>query len=175
MALSLIFKNSARTQVLSKLPANLLKVKPVNTRVFSQLLNNANTTKGSLVSVVSKNVIAKRVMSGDHSKLWPIEKGVAIALLGVVPATFLMPNVILDDVFAVMVVMHAHWGFEACAVDYIRPIIFGAAIPKISLGIIYVISALTLGGLIYYNHHSAGIGKTIRRIWELEPKQTAKN
>lgn len=52
--------------------------------------------------------------------------------------------------------------------DYIRPIIVGNAIPKISLGLVYLLSFATLGGLLYYNHHSLGIGATVRKIWEIK-------
>lgn len=59
-------------------------------------------------------------------------------------------------------------GLEACVIDYVRPIIFGPAIPKITLGLLYVISAATLGGLLYYNHICIGIGRTGRRFWEIK-------
>lgn len=48
-------------------------------------------------------------MSGDHSKLWPIEKVVTIGLLGVTPAALLTPNLFLDDTLAILSVVHFHW------------------------------------------------------------------
>ncbi|KAJ8958073.1 hypothetical protein NQ317_004496 [Molorchus minor] len=107
-------------------------------------------------------------MSGDHSKLWPIEKAVSIALLGVVPATLLFSNLVLDNIFALLVVAHFHWGLEACAVDYIRPVIFGPVIPKLAIGLLYAISALTLGSLLYYNHTCIGIGCTFNTLWSIK-------
>lgn len=59
-------------------------------------------------------------------------------------------------------------GLEACAVDYIRPILVGNAIAKVSVGLVYLLSFATLGGLFYYNHHSIGIGETVRKIWEVK-------
>lgn len=77
-------------------------------RPFSQLFSQLN--KSPISASKSKiNAIVTRSMSGDHSKLWPIEKAVSIALLGLVPATFLTPNVVLDNLLAVAAVAHFHW------------------------------------------------------------------
>lgn len=72
-----------------------------------------------LLSASSKNAglgqksinfaLAKRGMSSDHSKLWPIEKIVTIGLLGVTPAALISPNLFLDDAFAILTVVHFHW------------------------------------------------------------------
>ncbi|CAH1162757.1 unnamed protein product [Phaedon cochleariae] len=164
MALSLILRNAARTNGMSSIIKSTIIVD--SRKTFSQLLD-----KSKVISPLYRKInlpIVKRSMSGDHSKLWPIEKAVSVILLGVVPATFLTPNVVLDDMFAVLTVVHFHWGLEACVVDYIRPILFGAALPKISLGLLYLISAATLGGLLYYNHHCGGIGQTVRQFWEIK-------
>jgi hypothetical protein len=59
-------------------------------------------------------------------------------------------------------------GLEACVVDYVRPIIVGNILPKLTLGLLYLISATTLGGLIYYNVNDIGIGKTIRKFWAIK-------
>ncbi|XP_019881360.1 succinate dehydrogenase [ubiquinone] cytochrome b small subunit, mitochondrial [Aethina tumida] len=167
MAMSVILQNAARTQVLAR---NFIKLNPAAPRVYSQLLKNVN--KNNFVS--KKNLVsevAKRNMSADHSKLWPIEKAVTLVLLGVVPITFFSPNIVTDDIFAIATILHTHWGLEACCVDYVRPIIFGSFIPKATLGLLYAVSILTLGGLIYFNHNSIGIGKSIHKIWELKKSQ----
>jgi len=80
---------------------------------FSQLITKNNPSKLSLTSKCRIQFVKvaeqQRNMSADHSKLWPIEKFVSILLLGVVPATFICPNKILDNLLAVAVVMHFHW------------------------------------------------------------------
>lgn len=48
-------------------------------------------------------------MSGDHGKLWTVERGVSVALLGMVPIALLAHNTLLDDVLAASVVIHFHW------------------------------------------------------------------
>ncbi|RZC35172.1 succinate dehydrogenase [ubiquinone] cytochrome b small subunit, mitochondrial, partial [Asbolus verrucosus] len=98
---------------------------------------NKNNVNLALLSINHKNAAVPqiRLMSADHSKLWPIEKGL---------------------------------GLEAVVVDYVRPIIFGNIIPKLSVGLLYLISAATLGGLIYFNVNDIGIGKAIRRFWAIK-------
>lgn len=56
-------------------------------------------------------------------------------------------------------------GIEAIVLDYIRPIIFGPVIPKLSFMAVYVLSALTLGGLLYFNFTNIGVGNAIKRLW----------
>ncbi|XP_023026108.1 succinate dehydrogenase, subunit D [Leptinotarsa decemlineata] len=167
MALSCIIRNASKTSGFANILKNTVTVS--TRKPYSQLLNRISQNV-CLPARCARNdqFLVKRSMSADHSKLWGIEKAVSIALLGVVPATFLTPNIILDDLFAILTVVHFHWGLEACAVDYIRPIIFGAAIPKLALGLLYIISIATLGGLLYYNHDCIGIGQTVRKFWEIK-------
>lgn len=61
-------------------------------------------------------------------------------------------------------------GLEAIVTDYVRPILFGAAVPKIAHGLLLVVSAATLGGLFYFIHNDIGIANTIRKIWSTKPK-----
>ncbi|KAJ8924299.1 hypothetical protein NQ315_007092 [Exocentrus adspersus] len=159
MALALFLRSSARLQALPNLSRCVQFAPSSTSRPFSHLVQQLN--KNPISATKSKvNVIATRGMSADHSKLWPIEKAVSIALLGLVPASIITPNPILDNLLAVAVVAHFHWGLEACVIDYIRPIIFGPVIPKLALGLLYLVSAATLGGLLYYNHNCIGIGCT---------------
>lgn len=46
---------------------------------------------------------------GDHSLLWTAEKGLSAALLGVIPAAFLFPSSLMDNLLVVAVVTHQHW------------------------------------------------------------------
>lgn len=66
-----------------------------------------------LVPLLSRqNVLVKlpqRLSHGDHSLLWTAEKGLSAALLGVIPAAFLFPSSLLDNLLVVAVVAHQHW------------------------------------------------------------------
>ncbi|KRT80166.1 hypothetical protein AMK59_7888, partial [Oryctes borbonicus] len=107
----------------------------------------------------------------DHGLLWTVERVWAVALLAVVPLTVAAPNVIMDDIFAIMTIVHNHWGLEAVVIDYVRPVLFGETIPKISLAILYFFSAVVLGGLLYFNHHDIGIGRFVQKLWHIRDKQ----
>lgn len=64
--------------------------------------------------------------------------------------------------------MHGHWGLEACVTDYVRPVIFGETIPKISHGLLLLVSATTLGGLLYFIYTDIGIANAIRKLWAIK-------
>ncbi|XP_030763433.1 succinate dehydrogenase [ubiquinone] cytochrome b small subunit, mitochondrial [Sitophilus oryzae] len=168
MALSLMLRNGTKLRGIAGLQKCTFNVQ--KTQNFTQFLNQDNYKTLSLVNKCKTQFInvaqqSKRNMSADHGKLWTLEKIVSLALLGIVPATFLFCNPLLDDLFALATVIHFHWGLEACVIDYIRPIIVGPVLPKIALLLLYVISATTLGGLLYFNHTQIGIGRAFRQFW----------
>lgn len=56
--------------------------------------------------------VDKRCMSAvgsNHTALWTIERVVSLALLGVIPAAFVMPSQTMDAIMAVSLVLHSHW------------------------------------------------------------------
>lgn len=82
-------------------------------------------------------------------------------MVGVVPMAFLTPNSYLDYALALSLVTHVHWGLEAIVVDYVRPKIFGPVIPKLAIGLTYLLSILTLAGLYYFNYNDVGLAQAI--------------
>jgi hypothetical protein len=56
-----------------------------------------------------------RLMSGDHSKMWPVEKALSLSLIFLIPAAIAMPNPIFDNLAAVAAVIHFHW-YDVCNV-----------------------------------------------------------
>lgn len=56
-------------------------------------------------------------------------------------------------------------------IDYVRPVIFGRVIPKISLALVYILSAATLGGLLYFNYNDVGITALIKKFWQVDKKE----
>lgn len=71
----------------------------------SQMIYPLTTPKQSAAYTVR----SKRHTSGDHSKLWPIEKLVTLGLIGVAPAAIINPSLVLDDALSVLLVTHMHW------------------------------------------------------------------
>jgi len=166
--LALLLRNGCKLRATAGIPCNVFKSADIiicKPRTFTQL---ASKNVGVRSQWKDCALPQKRNMSADHSKLWPIEKVLAAALAGIVPAMVMAPNAVLDNAFALISVVHMHWGLEACAVDYVRPIIFGPAIPKLTVGLVYLISAFTLGALIFYNFNDIGIGRTVRKFWAIK-------
>ncbi len=58
-------------------------------------------------------------------------------------------------------------GIEAIVVDYVRPSVFGEMIPKISVGLVYALSFITLGGLCYFTYTDVGLVNAIKMLWKL--------
>lgn len=103
----------------------------------------------------------------NHSGIWKAERMLSLSLLGVVPVAFIFPSQIMDSLLVLSVVMHNHWGVEAMVVDYVRPSVFGAVIPKLAIGGLYGFSIITLAGLFYFIFKDVGIVNSIYMIWKL--------
>ncbi|XP_050664042.1 succinate dehydrogenase [ubiquinone] cytochrome b small subunit, mitochondrial [Leptidea sinapis] len=109
----------------------------------------------------------------DHSKLWVIEKLTSAAMVPLIPICLMMPNKIFDSILAILITAHSFWGLEAIAVDYVRASIFGPILPKIAIGLVYLISIATLGGLFYIITHDVGLANAIKQLWAVKAKQNA--
>lgn len=103
-------------------------------------------------------------MVENHAKMWTAERLLSLALVPS-PLAFMMPIPAMDYVIAAALVLHVHWGLEAIVVDYIRPSIFGPVVPKVSLMLLYVLSALSLGGLFYFNYTDVGLVSATKMAW----------
>lgn len=107
----------------------------------------------------------------DHSKLWVVEKITSALLVPIIPLALIAPNKVFDSALAILVVAHSFWGLEAIAVDYVRAGVFGPIIPKMAIGLVYLISIATLGGLFYIITHDIGIGNSIKQLWAIKSGQ----
>lgn len=45
----------------------------------------------------------------DHTRLWTIERGLALSLVPLVPAAFIFPSPAMDYLLAISFTLHAHW------------------------------------------------------------------
>jgi succinate dehydrogenase (ubiquinone) membrane anchor subunit len=88
-------------------------------------------------------------------------------MVPLLPITFLVPNAPLEALLAFCLTLHSHWGIEAIVIDYVRPSVFGSVIPKLALGAVYGLSALTLGGLLYFIYSDVGMVTAIKMLWKL--------
>ncbi|XP_031619534.1 succinate dehydrogenase [ubiquinone] cytochrome b small subunit, mitochondrial [Contarinia nasturtii] len=162
--LSNVFRYSTSA---SKNSFKLLEHQNVSKFVFPKL-NIAPVVKTAGIRQISLTATRQSAAGGSHSGLWTAERFVSLALLGIIPAALAFPSKTLDTLLAISVVMHAHWGIEACVVDYIRPVIFGPLIPKVAPLAVVAFSALLLGGLLYFIQTDIGIAQTVRKFWAIK-------
>lgn len=59
---------------------------------------------------------------------------------------------------------------ESVVVDYVRPSLFhqNTIIPTIAHWFVYLMTAVALGGMIYFNYNDMGLAKAVRRIWQVK-------
>lgn len=111
----------------------------------------------------------QRSSSDDHVKLWSAERAVSAAQIPAIIIPFMHTTPLTDAMFCTLAVLHSHWGIEAIAVDYIRPSLFGGSttIPNIAVGLVWALSAFTLGALYYFAYTDVGIVNAIKMLWKL--------
>lgn len=162
-----VISNISRLGSGSSSSLNLLKAavktQPVPSGVSRQQLWATNQVQFFSLSPKSYSAGAGH----SHSKLWTIERALSAALIVIIPAALAAPNKLLDTLAAVSLVMHCHWGVEANVIDYVRPIIFGKTIPKIALAGVYVLSIVTMAGLLQLIYSDIGFANTVKKIWSL--------
>ncbi|KAK4884551.1 hypothetical protein RN001_000822 [Aquatica leii] len=173
MALSVLLRNANRTQSyfllsksLSVADKNISSLSAIAKSRIS-LFNNVNKL------VLNKNHIsilpAVRHMSGvDHRTLWKVERVLSAGLVVLLPACIAFPCEMLDNLTAIAVVSHFHWGLVAIVQDYLRPVVVGRFIPPVAMALAYMITGSTLAGLIFFNYTDIGIGQFIRQVWSLK-------
>lgn len=97
--------------------------------------------------------------------MWTAERLLSAALLAA-PVAFVVPIPAMDYILSAALITHVHWGLEAIVVDYIRPSIFGNVVPRVSLTVLYVLSAISLGGLFYFNYSDVGLVNALKMAWK---------
>ncbi|KAG1674538.1 Succinate dehydrogenase [ubiquinone] cytochrome b small subunit, mitochondrial [Nymphon striatum] len=125
----------------------------------------------SSVNIVQTNKISltpvRKSEGGSHVGVWIGERALGLALTVGLPLSIIAPNPVLDYTVVAMIVVHAHWGLEAIAVDYVRKDTFGPVIPKIAYMGVYALSIIAMGGLFYFNYNDVGFGNAVRMLWKL--------
>ncbi|KAK0086452.1 hypothetical protein PV325_003166 [Microctonus aethiopoides] len=117
--------------------------------------------------IVSANQIRASSTTGDHVRLWQIERIVSAAFIVLLPACVLLNNAVVDVAFSILTVMHAHWGLEAIILDYARPAVVGPILPKVLFASLYLLSIATLAGLMALVYNGPGVGGSIRKMWSI--------
>ncbi|CAH0728627.1 unnamed protein product, partial [Brenthis ino] len=182
MAFSMFLRTPGFTSRLLSQQLTKLGTQPVLKPVLAQrTLSNANTMLKTEATPILNSVRSFRTSlvrlssekAHDHSKLWVVERITSVLLVPMIPLALIAPNKVFDSVLAVLVVAHSFWGLEAIAVDYVRASIFGPVIPKLAIGLVYLISIATLGGLFYVITHDIGVANSIKQFWSIKAGQKA--
>lgn len=129
---------------------------------------NHQTLKSRVMTTSSTNYhYHEKPQAHKHDKLWKAERYLSLALLGVLPTAWVIPHPFMDYAVATSLIVHVHWGVEAIVTDYIRPSIFGSFIPKVSIGLVYVLSVLAASGLFIFNWTDVGVTQALRMLWKI--------
>ncbi|NP_001165803.1 succinate dehydrogenase [ubiquinone] cytochrome b small subunit, mitochondrial isoform X1 [Nasonia vitripennis] len=133
------------------------------------LKNALCPTSSQLTKITANSLIQTRSQSthGDHVNLWKLERIVSAAFVPLLPLCLMLDNPVLDGLLAVLSVIHVHWGLEAIILDYARPIVVGPIVPKVCFVALYLVSALTLAGLLVLVYNGPGISKVIKQGWSI--------
>jgi len=100
-----------------------------------------------------------RKEGADH---WKNERIVSVALLAMIPAAYVYPNIVIDHGFAVLAPLHMYWGLNAIIADYCwRPIV-----PALKAGWLGL-AMLSVVGLLYINVNDVGVTKLFVDIMSL--------
>ncbi|KAL4713052.1 hypothetical protein ACJJTC_001106 [Scirpophaga incertulas] len=180
MAFSMFLRNPACTNLLRQ-QVKRLELQPALTQrsITSALSTRTLVLDKTKTSPILNSYRAFRAtcvrMSAekphDHSKLWVIEKATSALLVPLIPLGLLIPNKLFDSVLAILITAHSFWGLEAIVVDYVRAAIFGPVIPKIAIGLVYLLSVATLGGLFYLISHDVGLCNSVKQLWAVKAGQ----
>lgn len=86
---------------------------PVRRSKYDLCLHSENSKPINNIYLCGTAVSEFDLCSGEaspHAKLWIIERGVAISLLGVIPAAYFVPqSFAMDTLLTTALVLHAHW------------------------------------------------------------------
>ncbi|CAF1063004.1 unnamed protein product [Rotaria magnacalcarata] len=97
--------------------------------------------------------------NSDH---WKIERIVALAMLAVIPGSFVCDSVFMNYLLAASLAIHAHWGMDAVLIDYCPR----NALPLANI-IRYALTLMAFVGLCYFNYNDMGVTKALKALWSM--------
>ncbi|KAF3427307.1 hypothetical protein E2986_02556 [Frieseomelitta varia] len=114
-------------------------------------------TKFPTTAILGTQISRSASTSGDHVRLWVLERVIATALPFLIPAALITENSILDGIM----------GLEAMITDYARPNIVGPVLPKILHFSLLIVSAITLCGLFVLINNGPGVSRAVKDAWAI--------
>lgn len=84
-----------------------------NANSFTDVSNKSPLKSSDLITRLNKNTITapqvRSMSSSDHRGLWKLERLISLGLLGLIPASVIAPNELLDNATSIAIVLHFHW------------------------------------------------------------------
>ncbi|CAF1055491.1 unnamed protein product [Didymodactylos carnosus] len=93
---------------------------------------------------------------------WKLERVVAVALLAIIPGSFVLDSSLMNYLLAGSLAMHAHWGMDTVLLDYCPR----NAMP-LANAIRYILTAVAFAGLCYYNYNDMGLTNALKKLWAM--------
>ncbi|CAM4921812.1 unnamed protein product [Rotaria socialis] len=86
----------------------------------------------------------------------------ALAMLAVIPGSFVCDSVFMNYLLAASLAIHAHWGMDSVLIDYCPR----NALPLANI-IRYVLTLMAFVGLCYFNYNDMGVTKALKALWSM--------
>eukprot|EP00043_Microstomoeca_roanoka_P025363 m.8466 g.8466 ORF g.8466 m.8466 type:complete len:152 (-) comp5455_c0_seq1:219-674(-) len=93
---------------------------------------------------------------------WKIERGLSVALVGLIPAAFITPGPFVDYSLALAIPLHNYLGMDVVFTDYVKD-----GFKPVAKFLNATVHILTVGSLLYFNAHDVGICEGLKTIWSL--------
>ncbi|GFO46329.1 succinate dehydrogenase [ubiquinone] cytochrome b small subunit [Plakobranchus ocellatus] len=98
------------------------------------------------------------MMASTH---WKVERFVAIAMVGIMPACLFVQGSTMDHLLTTFVYLHGFWGIDGVLKDYL--VKFVPWVEKVW----YLLAIIGFAGLVNFNFNDVGITKAIQMLWSL--------
>ncbi|UJR13703.1 hypothetical protein I4U23_000714 [Adineta vaga] len=95
----------------------------------------------------------------DH---WKIERVIAVAMLAIIPGSFVYDSIFMNYLLAISLALHAHWGMDSALLDYCPR----KALPLANV-IRHLLTVVSFLGLCYFNYNDMGITRALKALWSI--------
>ncbi|XP_074652709.1 succinate dehydrogenase [ubiquinone] cytochrome b small subunit B, mitochondrial-like [Tubulanus polymorphus] len=131
-------------------------------------------TTNVFLSKKEKSRFSDPMVWGDPAKQhlrpsvhWKVERYLATALIPLIPASFIYVHPAMDYILAAGLVLHAYWGLDTVAVDYIHRKVLP---PAVCEWMILIFAALGFAGICVFNYNDIGCIGAVKYFWALDKK-----
>ncbi|CAF0985429.1 unnamed protein product [Adineta steineri] len=95
----------------------------------------------------------------DH---WKIERVIIVAMLAIIPGSFVFDSILMNYFLAASLAIHAHWGMDTVLIDYCP-----RKALRLANAIRYLLTVLSFLGLCYLNCNHMALTKALKALWSI--------